>query len=163
MASIELYPTLRKYSHEQRVEIARRISSLVLDAYRDDVLAISVSGSTSKKLDRPYSDLDLIVVVRDGVEIPMKYYLFNGLIVEIEYLQSSKFLNAAEQFTDNWHWEAEQYRNRIVLHASNQWFQQLDEAVRKNDAAEPTNAIRKPFMMMTESLALLKNALLTDD
>jgi len=158
-----LLPQLRRYTHEQRVEIAHRISDRVLEKYGSDVLAVFVCGSTSKKLDRPYSDLEMIVVVRDGVEIPMKYYLFNGLIIQIEYLQSSRFLNAAEQFTDNWHLEADQYRNRIVLYERDQWFRELDATLEKNEKSNPTEAIRKSFMMMTESMAVLKNAQLTDD
>ena len=101
----------------------------MLDKYGQDVLAVFVYGSASKKLDRPYSDLELIVVFRDRVEIPMKSYLFNGLIINIEYLQSSLFLNSAEQFTKDWHWEADQYRNRIVLDERDQWFGELDAAI----------------------------------
>lgn len=158
-----MLPQLRNYTHEQRVEIARRISKLAFDKYGDDVLAVFVCGSTSKGLDRPYSDLEMNVIVREGVEIPMKYYVLDGLIIQIEYVQSSRILKAAEKFTDNWHWEADQYRNRIILYERDQWFRKLDEAVNKNDRESPTEAIRKSFMMMTESMAVLKNALLTND
>lgn len=158
-----MLPQLRKYTHEQRLEIAHRISNLVLDKYGKDVLAIFVYGSTSKKLDRPYSDLELIVMIRDGLEIPMKSYLFNGLILNIEYLQSSRFLESAERFTKDWHWEADQYRNRIVLYDRDQWFSELDAATKRSETADPTEAIRKSFMMMTESMAVLKNDLLTND
>ena len=158
-----MLPQLRRYTNEQRVEIARRISNRVLDKYGSDVLAVFVYGSTSKKLDRPFSDLELIVVVHDGIEIPMKSYLFNGLVLNIEYLQSSKFLNAAEHFTANWHWESDQYRNRIVLYEHGEWFRGLEEAVKKNEKADSTEAIRKSFMMMTESMAIFKNDLLADD
>ncbi len=136
-------------------------------------MAVYVYGSTSKKLDRPYSDLEMIVVVRDRAEIPMKSYLHQGLIINIEYLGSSNVLDAAEQFTKNWHWEADQYRSRIALYERDGWFTKLDEAVEKNwftkldEAVEKNNktssaeAIRKSFMMMTESIASMRNATLT--
>jgi len=124
-------------------------------------MAVYVYGSTSKKLDRPYSDLEMIVVVRDRAEIPMKSYLHQGLIINIEYLRSSNVLDAAEQFTKNWHWEADQYRNRIALYERDGWFTKLDEAVEKNNKTSSAEAIRKSFMMMTESIASMRNATLT--
>jgi hypothetical protein len=93
----------------------------------------------------------------------MKYYLYRGLIIQIEYLKSSNVLDSAERFTDNWPWEADQYRNRIVLFQRHRWFRKLDDAVAKNDKTGSVEAIRKSFMMMTESMAVLKNAILTND
>ena len=154
-------PRLRKFSHEDRLKIAHHIADRVVQKYRNNVLAVYVSGSTSKKFDRPYSDLELIVVVRDQAEIAMKYYLYRGLIIQIEYLKSSKILSDAEQFTDNWPWEADQYRNRIALYERKRWLRGLDEAVAKNDKKNSVVAIRKSFMMMTESMAALRNAVLT--
>ena len=158
-----MVPKLREFTHEDRLRIAHRISDHVVKKYGSNVLAVYVCGSTSKKLDRPFSDLELIVVVRDRAEIPMKYYLHRGLIIHIQYLKSSNILDAAEQFTDNWHWEADQYRNRIALYERDGWFRRLDEAVAKNDKKSSVVAIRKSFMMMTESMAVMRNDVLRND
>jgi len=145
------------------LRIGHQISDRIVEKYGTDILAVYVCGSTSKKLDRPFSDLELIVIVRDQAEIPMKYYLHQGLIIQIEYLKSSDTLAAAERLTDNWPWEADQYRNRITLYERDSWFRKLDEAVERNDKAATVEAIRKSFMMMTESMAVMKNAMLTND
>ncbi len=158
-----MVPKLRKFTHEGRLKIAHHVADRVVKKYGNNVLAVYVCGSTSKKLDRPFSDLELIVVVRDQAEIPMKCYLHHGLIIQIEYLKSSKILGDAEQFTDNWPWEADQYRNRIALYERDRWFRRLDKAVAKNDKKDSAGAIRKSFVMMTESMAVLRNAVLTDD
>lgn|GEM_PF-1381195 len=158
-----MVPKLQKFTHEGRLRIARDISDRVVEKYGDDILAVYICGSTSKKLDRPYSDLELIVVVSDTAEISMKYYLHRGLIIQIEYLKSSRILHDAEQLTDNWPWEADQYRNRIALYERDRWFGRLDEAVAKNEKRDSVQAIRKAFMMMTESMAVLRNAVLTND
>ena len=50
---------LRKVSHEERIEIGRKISSQILDSYKDAVLAICIYGSVAKRLDHPYSDLEI--------------------------------------------------------------------------------------------------------
>ena len=156
-------PKLRRLNHEERLRIAHLISERVVEKYGSDILAVYVCGSTSKKLDRPFSDLDLIVAVRTRAEIPMKYYLHRGLIIHIQYLKSSNILDAAEQFTDNWHWEADQYRNRIALYERDGWVRKLDDAVAKNDKMGSVEAVRKSFMMMTESMAVMRNAMLTND
>ena len=158
-----MVPKLRKVSHEDRLRIAHQISDRIVAKYGNDVLAVYVCGSTSKKLDRPFSDLELIVVVRDRAEIPMKYYLNRGLIMHIQYLKSSYALDDAEQFTDNWHWVADQYRNRIILYERDGWFRRLDKAVAKSDKRDSREAIRKSFMMMTESMAVLRNDEATTD
>ena len=158
-----MIPKLRKVTHEERVTIAHRLLKRVLKKYAKDTLAVYVCGSTSKNLDQPFSDLEMIVVVRDGVEIPMKYYLHKGLIIQVDYLQSSNFLRAAERFTDNWHMEADQFRNRISLFEREKWFNSLEKAVAKNEKADTRETIRKAFLMMTESRAVLKNALITGD
>ena len=158
-----LIPRLRKFTHEKRLSIARHISDRIVKKYGLDVLAVYVCGSTSKKLDRPFSDLEMIVVVRDGVEVPMKYYLYRGLIVNIEYLKSQDILADAERVTKDWHWAADQYRNRIALYERGGWLRKLDNAVLKNDKASSAEAIRKSFMMMTESMAVLRNDILTND
>ena len=160
---IHLAPELRKFDHQQRLKIAHRIADRVVKKYGNNVLAVYVCGSTSKKLDRPFSDLELIVVVRDRAEIPMKYYVHRGLIIHIQYPKSSYTLDDAQQFSDSWHWVADQYRNRIDLYERDSWLRRLNEAVAKSDRRDSHDAIRKSFMMMTESIAVLRNDILTDD
>src|SRR2546430_8323820 len=92
----------------------------------------------------------------------MKYYLHQGLIIQIEYLKSSDTLAAAERLTDNWPWEADQYRNRIALYERDGWFRKLDEAVERNDKAATVEAIRKSFLMMTESMAGVRNTIVSN-
>ena len=158
-----MVPKLRKFTHDDRLRIAHHIADRVVEKYGNNVLAVYVCGSTSKKLDRAFSDLELIVVVRDRAEVSMKYYLLGGLIIQTEYLNSSKILRDAEQFSDNWHWVADQYRNRIVLYERDEWFKRLNDAVAKSDKRDSHEALRKSLMMMTESVAILRNDVLTND
>src|SRR5437764_12850876 len=58
---------LRKVSHEERVELGRKIASQIINSYKDAVLAICIYGSVAKKLDRPYSDLEIFCVVNDNL------------------------------------------------------------------------------------------------
>ena len=151
-------PPLREVSNGQRVELARQISTRILETYKSTVLAVYVCGSTAKKLDRPYSDLEMVCVVRDGTEIPMKYYIHDGLLVEIDYHQESEYLKAAHKPGWDWPIQADQYRNHIVLFDQDNWMRKLGEAVAENDRTDFTEAIRVAALAMTESLAAIRNA-----
>ncbi len=154
---------LRKYSHEERVRMGRELSSLILKAHGDQVLTVYICGSTSKKLDRSYSDLEIICVVRDGVEIPAKYYVYQGIVVEVDYVQESNILKAASEVKKDWPIEADSYRNRLVLYERNGWLRLLDEAVARSDQADMNEALRIASVELVEDLSFLRNAQLTRD
>src|SRR5713226_2726253 len=118
-------PPIREVSNEQRVELARQISTQLLETYKSAVLAVYICGSTAKKLDRPYSDLEMICVVRDGTEIPIKYYVYDGLLVEIDYPQESEYLKVASKTGWEWPLQADQYRNHILLFEQDNWMKKL--------------------------------------
>jgi len=61
-------------SHEQRVEIGRRICARILETFKESVLAVFITGSAAKALDRPFSDLEMTAIVMDSVELPTKFY-----------------------------------------------------------------------------------------
>ena len=154
---------LGRFTHEQRIEIANRLCKLILEKHRERVLAVCVYGSTAKKLDRPYSDLEMFVVVRDGDEIPMKRYLYRGLVVGIEYPLESMLLKAASKLGWSWHWEADGYRNRIVLFERDSWLSRLDQAVAVAEKTSNMEAVRSSAMNLTEEMTVFLNTLITDD
>lgn len=149
--------------HAGRIHLGRRLAEKMLDQYGHAVLAIYIYGSTAKNLDRPYSDLEMIAVVRDGVEIPGKYYVHQGIVVDIDYPQESNFLKGARTVRKNWAIVADQYRHRLPLFEREGWFQKLDEAVSESDTADLTDALRAAAVALTESLMVLRNAKLSSD
>src|SRR5437660_7882137 len=149
---------LRDVSHEERVELERKIASQILDTHKDAVLAICIYASTAKKLDRPYSDLEMFCVVSDGLEVKNERYVYDGLLVEIDYFQESNFLKEATRVGWDWPLGADQYRNRIVLFERDNWLKKLEKAVAENDRAEFAEELRWATLTMTESLAAVRNA-----
>lgn len=141
-----------------------KIAADLVSRYRDAVLAVWIVGSTAKKLERPYSDLEMLCVFTDGLEVPpMKYLSHNGLIVDIGFSQESKLLEDARKVSMEWPWYADQYRNRIALFERDGWLTKLDQAVAENDRADFTDAIRTGALAMTETLAAVRNADYTRD
>jgi len=154
---------LQKISHEHRVEIGRRISAKILETFGDHVLSVFITGSTAKALDRPYSDLEMTAIMKDNVEVPTKYYVYEGLLIQIDYRQESEFLKAAREPGRDWPLGADESRNRIVLFDRDNWTGRLVEAVKQNDSADFTEALRFAALEMTESLAAVRNADYKDD
>ncbi len=105
----------------------------------------------------------MICIVRDGVTVPTKYYVHNGLLVQIQYLQESAFLNSAREPGRDWPLGADEVRNRIVLFERDGWLRKLDEAVEENNRTDFNEALRFAALSMTESLAAARNARFKDD
>ncbi len=154
---------LRKVSHERRLELARTIASRLVDTYKDAVLAVCIYASTAKNLDRPYSDLEIFCVVTDSLEVKNKRYVYDGLMVEIDYFQESNFLKEAARVGWDWPLGADQFRNRIVLFERDDWLKKLEEAVAQNDRADFTEELRWAVLTVTESLAAVRNARIKGD
>lgn len=156
-------PPLRQVSHEQRLEVGSKISGRILETFNSDVLAVLVIGSTAKALDRPYSDLEMIAVVKDSREIPTRYYVHDGLLVQLDYKQESTFLKEAREPGREWPMGADECRNRIVLFERDGWTRRLVEAVEENNKLDFSEPLRFAALGMTESLAAVRNADLKDD
>src|SRR5437879_13702737 len=90
---------LKKHTHAERLELSRQLSKQIVDTYGDKIMAVLVTGSTAKNLDRPYSDLEMIVIVRDGVEIPIAQYIHYGMSIQIDYIEGSNFLKYSRRIT----------------------------------------------------------------
>lgn len=153
----------RGMDHAERIDLGHQLAEKILGQYGDAVLAIYIYGSTAKNLDRLFSDLEIVAVVRDGVEIPGKYYVHRGIVVDIDYPQESTFLKGARIVRADWAGVADQYRHRLPLFERDGWFQKLDEAVAESDKADLTEALRKGATSLTESLLVLRNAKLAGD
>ncbi len=154
---------IRRFSHEERLDVAKRISTLILEKYGESVLAVCVIGSVAKKLERPYSDLEMICVLRDGVDVQSKLYMYRGLVVDIGYAQESSFLKDARELGFDWPLVADQFRNRIVLFERDRWFGRLEDAVAQNDKADIGERLRIAATVLTESLASVRNARFKED
>jgi KNTase-like protein len=156
-------PPLRRVSHEERLELGKKICDKALETFGKDVLSVLIIGSTSKSLDSPFSDLEMDIIVKDTLEVPTKYYLHDGLLVQIDYKQESPFLKEVVKITREWPLWADECRNRIVLFERDGWTRKLLEAVKENDKADFAEVLRFAALGITESLAAVRNADLKDD
>src|SRR5437899_11993117 len=115
-------------------------------------------ASTAKNLDCPYSDLEIFYVVTDSLEVKNKRYVYDGLMLEIDYFQESNFLKEAARVGWDWPLGADQFRNRIVLFERHNWLKKLEEAVAQNDRADFIEEFRWTVLAGTEVLVAVPNA-----
>lgn len=153
---------LRKTTYEEKSSVGKRACELILQKYgRRRIFAVCMWGDETEN-SQPYFGLNLLVVVRDGVRIPVQHYLLDGLEVNIYYWQEISILHEATTFTEEWPWRSDNYRTRIVLYEKNGWLRKLDAAVLKSDSADPTDAIRESALLLVGHLGKLRDAQLSN-
>ncbi|MGQ0567992.1 MAG: kanamycin nucleotidyltransferase C-terminal domain-containing protein [Armatimonadota bacterium] len=150
-------------THEERLEIARDLARRILDAYGDGVLAVLVTSSTARALDRAHSDLELTAVMRDGVEVEDTSYVHRGIVIEIEYPQESAILKSVREVTRHWPLRADEYRGRIVLFERNGWLRHLDHSLDERDAGDFSRGLALATTVLIECRDKLRNARLSHD
>src|SRR2546427_12262546 len=153
---------LKKHTHAERLELSRQLSKQIVDTYGDKIMAVLVTGSTAKNLDRPYSDLEMIVIVRDGVEIPIAQYIHDGMSIQIDYIEGSNFLKDSRRITFNWPLSQDQFRNRIVLYDRTGWLSKLDKVVAESAVADTRKTIGQLMAALYEGVEGIHNAELED-
>ncbi|OLD04869.1 MAG: hypothetical protein AUJ07_02555 [Crenarchaeota archaeon 13_1_40CM_3_53_5] len=155
---------LRKVSRKERLSIGEQICDLILSQYgRRRVHAVCIWGDTAEDPDLPYSSLDLLVVVRDGIRLPSEQYVFSGLLVGVNYWQEIQILHRAREFDENWPWHTDRLRKRIVLFEKKGWLHKLDRALEESDKADSAEPIRDTALKLVEDFGDLRNARLEND
>ncbi|MGQ0548162.1 MAG: kanamycin nucleotidyltransferase C-terminal domain-containing protein [Armatimonadota bacterium] len=149
--------------HHERIEIAGRLAEEILRAYGDAVHAVFVTSSTARGLDLPHSDLELTAVVRDGVEIEEKLYVYRGLLIEIEYPQESAIIKNTGRVTWRWPIVAGGYRDRIVLYEREGWLRRLDLVMDERDGSDFRHGLCHATTALIECRDKLRNARLVGD
>lgn len=147
-------------THEERIKIAHRLSERIVGKYGEDVLAVYVTSSTAKGWDKLHSDLELTAVLRDGVEVEAKSYIYKGILVEISYPRESELLKQAQKVTFNWPLEAHEYRSRVVLFERNGWTEKLESVVQQQEEADFKRPLHLAMTVFIEGRDKLRNAYL---
>lgn len=100
---------LRPHTHEERLELARRLVPLWLTKFGDDLLAVAVSASVARGQDCAYSDLELDVFVRQKPADENEHYLqriVDGMLIEAIYHTPDEFLEDRMSIAPHWHMSA---------------------------------------------------------
>ncbi|HST57366.1 MAG TPA: nucleotidyltransferase domain-containing protein, partial [Longimicrobium sp.] len=131
-----MHPTgLRPHTHEERMVVARALVPRLRDRFGDGLRAVALSGSVARGDDRAFSDLELVVFLRDpppADEDPYLQRVVDGMLVEAEYVTEADYLARYEKLAADWYLAASE---RLVP---------LDNAELVERIARQVGAIRHP-------------------
>ena len=97
---------LRPHTHEERIMAARDLVPLLRRRFGDGLRAVALSGSVARGDDRAFSDLELVVFVRDPPPPGEDAYLqrvVDGMLVEAEYVTEEAYLARARTLGEAWY------------------------------------------------------------
>lgn len=97
---------LRSHTHEERMAVARGLVPLLRRKFGDGLLAVAASASVARGDDRAYSDLELVVLLRNpppADEDPYLQRVVDGLLVEADYVTEHDYRTRFATVTRDWY------------------------------------------------------------
>jgi len=71
-------------NHEQRVQLANRITEMLLERYKKEILLGGIYGSTAKGTDIECSDLEMFFVVENGSKAKSFRFAYESIPIDVE-------------------------------------------------------------------------------
>lgn len=115
-------------THEDRLALAQHIKERALALYGSDVLAIGIYGSTAQGEDGPYSDLEMMVIVRTGVSHTHEWTT-GSWKAEVNVRMLADALDSAADLADDWPLTQDEFAHVLPLHDPNAIFARLRQRV----------------------------------
>jgi hypothetical protein len=73
--------------HKERMSLAQQLSDRLVKKHRKGILICGLYGSTSKKTDTPYSDLELMIIATNRSRFKGKSLLYKDIVVNYEVIK----------------------------------------------------------------------------
>ena len=100
---------------ERRVALARVIAERKRAELGDHLLAVACYGSVAHGAAGPYSDLELVLLTDDTMELTYEPFFMHGVQGQCDILPASRMLRAASRVTEKVGIEADQHRCHLDL------------------------------------------------
>jgi kanamycin nucleotidyltransferase len=146
------------------MERARSVAENALARYGANVLAIGVFGSTARGTDGPYSDLEMMIVVREPVGVRRHEFYMEGWKTEVEFLAADALLAGLHELDGGWAFSGGQFTDPLSLYDPEGFW----DRVRKRAASIPDAVFREALRGAVvgdflENFAKYRNARLRGD
>jgi len=89
-------------NHEGRIQLANRLSEMMLKKYGDEVLLGGIFGSTAKGTDTEHSDLEMFFVVRDGSKAENFDFAYKGMPITVAVEKVSQVEKSITEIELEW-------------------------------------------------------------
>ena len=148
---------------ERRVALARLVCQRKRAELGEKLLAIAVYGSVAHGAAGPHSDLEMVLLTDDSLELTYEPFYTDGVQGQCDVLLASRMLRAASGVTPKWGIQADQYRCHLVLWDPDGWFARVQAAAYAlaDDAFQ--SALREGWWPAHEIRNKVRNALLAGD
>jgi kanamycin nucleotidyltransferase len=147
-------------SRAQRWALVEEIAGRVMEVHGDDVLAIGLYGSTARGTDGPYSDIEMLCVLRSLGQDYDHEWTVGPWKAEVNFHSQDLELEEAAKVDADWALTHGQYRDARPLHDPEGFFDQLRILVRDVTDAQLDSAIHEVVVgEIYELVGKLRNAM----
>ena len=151
---------------KERLKIAKELSKRILEAHKENILAIGVYGSMARKEDQKYSDIDMIIITKKEGKEEGKFFLHSGMSIEYEFVTKKEAIENIKNVNRDWpDWpqEATMYTNPLPLYDPNKTFKKFKTIVGGLNPGEFNKAAERALLILYEETCKVKNAELIKD
>ncbi len=150
------------HTREVRWEIVREIAERVRAAHGDSLLAIGVYGSMARGTDAPYSDVEMLCVLRSDAPQESHEWSVGPWKAEVEVLSRAAIIGDAGTLDFDWSLTQGAYLDVHPVHDPERFFPTLRERVFGHSAAQFDQELRATLIgELYEVVGKVRNALET--
>lgn len=114
-------------TREEKLVIIDIIKQKLLRAHSDRILAIGVYGSIGQGTEGSFSDIEMHIVTKDGVELQNHEFIYDKFKIELNMVEKSKLFENARMVDDGWAIKAGFYVNIMKIYDPDNVFDDLKE------------------------------------
>ncbi len=130
-------------TREERLATAQRIFERVMQLHGDDILAVGLYGSMARGDDGPFSDVEMMCVLRSaGVNDNAEWSAGNWK-AEVNFRSREVVWNRAGELDEEWSVSHGKYMDMLPLHDPESFFPQLRERVFAHSAEAIHDCMRE--------------------
>jgi len=146
-------------SHEQRIALAKDITERILAVHGEYVLAIGIYGSTARGTDGPYSDVEMLCVLRTSGEDYTYEWTPGPWKAEVNFRSQDVELREAAKVEDDWPLTHGRYCDALPTYDPDGFFAELCSSITLQSAEAFEVSMREVMVGdMYELLGKLRNA-----
>lgn len=148
---------------ERRVALAQVVTERKRAEMGEKLLAVACYGSVAHSAAGPHSDLELVLLTDDTLDLTYEPFMMDGVMGQCDILPASRMLRAASRVTRKWGIEADQYRCHLVLWDPDDLFARVQTAAHNLADEDFTSAMAEAWWPAFEIRNKVRNALLATD
>ena len=143
-------------NHEQRIQLANRITERLLEKYKNEILLGGIYGSTARGTDIEYSDLEMFFVVENGSKAKSFRFAYESIPIDVEVKKVADAEKTITQIELDWSLKMGKLFNLKVVYDDSSILSKFREILEKVPKARFDAFLAKETPLCYEGLWKLK-------